>query len=224
MATTVYGINENPATERSLDTTLVATMQGASAQLRAKETDATNELIARYESQNDNLGSWDPVIQMVLTATQFAIEAVSMENQAMYQGQWLSGGWQTNDWANELIAVLKQESADNNDYCAARRSRWDRWYKDGSGPTMALEQKRLEYVAFRKESICEEIHLLTQLDKFGEDLRKGNLPGPISGCSDANAYLVLLYKKRLERYYTRSDLGRSNPWSERAVYPVSYRS
>lgn len=210
METIVYEINENPATGRGLDTSLVAKMEAASAELRAKEVVATNNLIARYESHikycdeyfknyHQHPGGWNSVFAMKDAVTQIAIEAVSVENQVMFREQWLSGAWQSETWASEMIAILKQESKDNSSYYKTRFVRWELWQKNGGSPGRALEDKKMEYVVRRNQSIDCEIQLLTQLGKFAEELNKGNLPDPDSTCVEANAYLTFLYKQRLEQ-------------------------
>lgn len=207
METIIYGINENPAIGRGLDASLVAKMEVASAELRAKEVKATNDLIARYESHikycdeyfkdyHQNPGGWNSVFAMKSAVTQIAVEAVLAENQAMFREQWLSDAWRSETWASEMIAVLERESKDNSAYYNTRFERWDRWQKEGGHPGRALEDKKMEYVVMRNRCIHHEIQLLTQLGKFSEELRKGNLPDPSSEW-EANTYLTILYKKRL---------------------------
>jgi hypothetical protein len=205
-----YGINENPAAERDLDVALVAVMEAASVELRAKEAEETNRLIERFDSYarfcNDfreshgyNPGGWVPLLNAQDDLAQIAIRAVSAEQSAMFKVQWLDGAWRSKDWMKETLAALEAEKEFNHSYYSSRFERWERWKKEGGDPGRLIEGKKMNYVEKRGNFIQNEMDVIKQLGEFATELRKGKLPAPSSNCNEANQYLALLYKQRLER-------------------------
>lgn len=205
-----YGINENPVAERGLDAALVAVMEAASAELRAKEAEATTRLIERFdsytqfcnnfrESHGYNPGGWSPLFDAQDDLAQIAIDAVSAEQSAMLKVQWLDGAWQSEVWMSETLAALEAENEFNHSYYSSRFERWERWKKEGSDPGRLIEGKKMNYVEKRGKFIQHEMDIVKQLGEFAAELRKGKLPDPSSRCEEANQYLTLLYKQRLEQ-------------------------
>ena len=205
-----YGINEYPAKERGFDVALVAVMEAASAELRAKEAEVTIRLVEKFDSYtrfcNDfreshgyNPGGWVPLLNEKDELVWIAIEAVSAEQAAMFKKQWLDGAWRSETWTRETIAALDVERKFNDDYYATRFERWERWKKEGGNPGRLIEDKKMTYIEKRSDFIAHEIGVVKQLGEFAVELRNGKLPDPSSNCKEANQYLALLYKQRLEQ-------------------------